>query len=465
MKLKILIEYLSPKALWMILFCISGHIAHLSSQSINPVRLIERIIVKKNKLSIELNAYFRKKYLKDNFFVEYDQNINLEKFDYSILTMPCIMNLISVIWISGDVYCVDEMDAELYHSLQRIKKVMQLMYPRTAWNGELRAAKLIAHPFDSSLSQEKRTALLFSGGIDSWSSMLAHLDKKQLLITAWGHWDLPLHEAGMWKIRKSKIEECARQFGNEVSFLKSNYQAFLNWEYLSSLTPEIPKWRLGAVEGLGWAGLTAPILLTRGYQTLRIASSHTWLYPYPSAATPYIDNNLYFCGLRVLHDQYDMTRGAKIAHITQTLKEHSLEKPFLKICSYEKKQDKNCCTCRKCISTIMGFYAHGEDPLPYGLQCSLALAWERTEELLKRSHLNAYTILYFKGLQNTLRNRVNGGEKIPKELHALLSIDLGKKTAAEASFQSILPRNELAKLLPGLIVPAQLEGMVVGDEL
>ena len=120
----------------------------------------------------------------------------------------------------------------------------------------------------------------------------------------------------------------------------------LNYQYLSQLSKEIPKWRLGAVEGLGWAGLTAPILLSKGISTLHIASSHTWHYPYPSAASPFIDNNLRFCGLRVLHDQFTLTRLQKVAYIDAVYNELGLEKPFLKICSYEKSQDSNCQECR-----------------------------------------------------------------------------------------------------------------------
>ena len=54
------------------------------------------------------------------------------------------------------------------------------------------------------IKQKEKTALLFSGGLDSTSTALAHLDKKQLLITAWGHWDLPLNEPALWQVRKRK---------------------------------------------------------------------------------------------------------------------------------------------------------------------------------------------------------------------------------------------------------------------
>ncbi len=170
----------------------------------NHINLIDGVSVTKNKLSVTINKDFKAQYLKGNFFAEYEPDINLEQFDYSILTMPFIMNAISIVWISGNVYYVDEMDTELYHSLERVKKVFQTMYPKTKWDGELRARTLVDHHFTAPQDTRERTALLFSGGIDSTSTAFAHLDKKELLITAWGHWDLPLNEHELWQTRRKK---------------------------------------------------------------------------------------------------------------------------------------------------------------------------------------------------------------------------------------------------------------------
>lgn len=409
--------------------------------------LMQRISVHKNRVDIVPHAGFKKQYLKADFFAQYDRDINLEAFDYSIQTMPFIMNVISIIWISDKIYYVDEMDTELYYAFERVKRVFKKMYPKTAWDGELRAHKLVAHQLPFAPHTRERTALLFSGGIDSTSSSFAHLDKKQLLITAWGHWDLPLNEQSLWQTRTKKIKAFAHQFGNETSFIRSNYASFLNWEYLSNLTPEILKWRLGAVEGLGWAGLTAPILLTKQYPILRIASSHTWLYPYPSAASPFVDNNLFFCGLRVMHDQFDMTREDKIAFICNTCKAKNIKPPFLKICSLEKKNDANCGTCRKCLSSAIGFLAINEDPRKYGIKVNEKTLMKRTVELLVPQKLNLYTILFFKGIQKTLQSRLKAALPISQELLPLLDIDFDKKRAFDVESLQKLNWQEMLTLL------------------
>ena len=174
---------------------------------------IECNSVQKNKLNIIPHKGFKTRYLKGNFFAEYETDVDLEQFDYSIQAMPFIMNVISIVWISGNIYYIDEMDTELYHSLERVKRVFKKMYPRTLWEGELRVRKLVEHPLLFNTKEKERTALLFSGGIDSTSTAFAHLDKKQLLITAWGHWDLPLNEQSLWQKRTKKISDFAHELG------------------------------------------------------------------------------------------------------------------------------------------------------------------------------------------------------------------------------------------------------------
>lgn len=94
----------------------------LFSQKTMPVKLIEGIKVARNRLSVAVNREFKRKYLKSDFFAEYDPEILLEQYDYSVLSLPFLLNVITIVWISGETYYVDEMDTELYYSLLRIKK-------------------------------------------------------------------------------------------------------------------------------------------------------------------------------------------------------------------------------------------------------------------------------------------------------------------------------------------------------
>ena len=133
--------------------------------------LIEQITVKKNRLDVVVNKEFKEAYLHENFFVEYDEDIDLEKLDYSLVTMPFIMNVISLVWVSGKEYYVDSMDQDVYDSLQRIKEVFKVFYPKTPWDGQLIPRKIVKNE-PLRVNTSERIALLFSGGVDCTSCII-----------------------------------------------------------------------------------------------------------------------------------------------------------------------------------------------------------------------------------------------------------------------------------------------------
>lgn len=428
----------------------SFFIASLQGYLFSHPLLIENIQVLGSTIIVRPNEEFKKKYLNNDFFVTYENEVDLSQFDYSILSIPFLMNVVSIVWISQEMYYVEQMDTELYHSLNRVKKVFQVMYPNTDWSGEIVPLTLVDHslPF---VKDENKIASLFSGGVDSVASFLQHSSNQQLLITAWGHWDLPLSNQGIWHERFQKINEFATACSQETSKIRSNYTAMLNYKYLSSLTREIPKWRLGAVEGIGWAGLTAPLLLSKGYATLAIASSHCWNYPYPSAASPFIDHNLRYCGLSVRHTQFELSRLQKIKYICKHFEAIGDTRPFLKVCSYEKDIDENCLRCRKCLTTALCFYALGYDPNPYGLESALEQTqkiFSRIYALFNKDELNFYSIQLGKEIQQTIRHRKEKGHHTSLYLEKFLTINFDEKRAFDTESQIALDWSTMIALLP-----------------
>ncbi len=309
--------------------------------------LSKKVIVTKNRVDIKINKQFKRSYLKEDFFVEY-KDVNLEQFDYSIVTLPFIMNVISLVWLSGNDYEIEEMDTEVYASLQTLKEVFKLFHPETPWNGRLLPKKLVKHSFTHT---SDNIALLFSGGVDSTTSSLFHKDKKQLLITSWGQSCLPLGEPKLWNKVHKRINKFAKQYGHDTTYLKSNYYYFMNFSVLKDLSPEITSWRIDTVEDIGWAGLIAPILLSRGIKTLRIGSSDNWDIPYASAANPYIDSNISFMGIKLYHDLFSMSRYDKIAYLVDQANKGLIDKPHLITCQ-KPGNVISCGSCEKCILTL-----------------------------------------------------------------------------------------------------------------
>ncbi len=343
---------------------------------------------KKNRIEVTINADFKKAYLLDDFFVEYDEDIDLTKLDYSIVTLPFIMNVMSLIWISGNTYSIDSMDQGVYDSLERIKLLFKLWYPRTSWNGRLRARKIVTAPTVTTATDNSITALLFSGGVDSLACSFEHREKKQLLVTAWGQSCLPLHEPELWHSIKQRLVDFAELYGHKNAFLTSNYYYFLNLKKLSKLSPEIRTWRIQTVEDIGWAGLIAPILMSKGISTLHIGSSDSILRFYPTACNPYIDGNIRFAGLHFKHDQFDLTRHDKIRFITDLCKHHLIEKPQLIICQ-KPGGIINCGSCEKCCATLLSLLSLEEDPWEFGYTITPEQAISDSQALLKNKEVNS----------------------------------------------------------------------------
>ena len=74
-------------------------------------------IINKNKIAVKANESFSQLFLKEDFFAEYDESIDLTVLDESIVTIPFVLNIIPVIWLCNKTYSIDVMDKDLYHSL------------------------------------------------------------------------------------------------------------------------------------------------------------------------------------------------------------------------------------------------------------------------------------------------------------------------------------------------------------
>ncbi len=346
--------------------CVVMQVVFPGKREVTP--LIRSVMLSKDKRSMKVIAHpeFSKNYLRWDFFVAYDE-VDLTKLDYTIVTAPFIMNVISAVWISGDKYSVEAIDEELYYSIKRLKAVFKVMFPKTKWDGELIPEKLVKNTL--SLSPDSEMAVLFSNGLDSVFTSLSHRDKKQLLITGWGQVDIPLKRKKLWKSRKREMVAFGKKYGHENTFLQSNFSSFRNHKKLQKLSPEINEWRAQTVEDIGWSGLVVPILASAGLNHLYIASSDAWGFEYSNAANPFVDGNIKVSGISVIHDKFDCSRQDKIVRLSQIRKELRQDTLCVKAC--EEAVDSNCCRCYKCLQTALGIIAIGEHPQDYGFNDSI----------------------------------------------------------------------------------------------
>lgn len=345
--------------------CMIAHAAH--------DQFITSINKDGQRITFVVNKQFHTAYLRDNLFVEYDTDIDLNQLDYTIITMPLIMNTIAIIWISGNDYYIDAMDRDLYYSLEIVRKIFKRFYPSTAFNGNLIPKQLINNRTKrSNSSKTTGIALPFSHGLDSLCTSLRLRETPQLLITARGMPDTPLNSWDTnWDYTKNSITHFAQLYGHTTTFITSNFHEFFNWRYLCNFSEEIQHWRLCVVEGLGWMGLAAPILVTKGYTTFVLPANGDWYSPHPGADCPLINSNVTFAGIYNISDGFEIPRMAKNQIIADICNKHDLEKPTFIICEEILDNRKNCCTCQKCVSSILALLLLHEKPCDYGFDMPL----------------------------------------------------------------------------------------------
>ncbi len=418
------------------------------------IPLIKSVELDEDKRSMDVIAHteFSKKYLRRDFFVAYD-DVDLTKLDYTILTVPFIMNVISAVWLSGDTYSIEAMDEELFYSIKRLKEVFKIMYPKTCWDGELIPGKLIQNTMVS--SGNNQIGMLFSNGLDSVFSSLFHRHKKQLLITGWGQVDIPMKKRKLWKKRKGEMLAFGKRYGHDNTFLRSNFSDFRNHAVLESLSPEIYEWRGQAVEDIGWSGLVIPLLFTKGLSHLYIASSNTWDYAFPFAANPFIDGNIKVAGISVVHDAFGYSRQDKVVSLSKIRKELNLDTLYVKACA--EAVDANCGRCNKCLQTALGILAIGDDPRDYGFNGSVENILNRAKSL-ELANLSYITRWRLKKIKECVER--SGNPSIMQQFQWLLQLDLAKNITdtRRARNQVIIDWKKLSELSPEIEVPAEMCG-------
>jgi len=398
-------------------------IFHVQSKIPITTNLVNEIEVRRSRLIVSVNDTFKRRYLKEDFFVTYHDDINLENLDESILIVPFLLNVISIVWVSGDTYHIPALDYDLYYSLKKVKKVLQAMYPKTDFNGEVIPGRLVKHAFALST---QGTAQMFSYGLDSLCSSLSHKSDPQLLITVHGHADTPLDSQDTWHSLKNRCAAFAKKFGFANSFLSSNYHQLFNYEVLRELSPEIDNWRLGAVEGLGWIGLAVPLLVIKGYSKLRIASSITWDCPWSHAANPFIDNAVICAGISVEHDGFEHTRVQKCELIKKLMHANYIRKLQVRVCSSTKSM-VNCGKCASCILTIYGLWAVGEDHHNYGFDINTQDVIKAASKFLQgHRKISRYKVWHFQCVQDYFKQhkeRRHGGRSLNAHIERFLAHD------------------------------------------
>lgn len=329
------------------------------------------------------------KYINYNipFIIEYSESI--QKVPQNIAIIPFIADILPLIWLTDGELYIDELDESFYNSIDNFKQGYITMYPMLKFKGKIYVKKKIKNK----VKETNNVAAFFSGGVDAFATLIAHLDEKPLLITLWGA-DINLNDTEGWKYTKQRIQSIANSFNLNNVFVRTNFRSILNEKQIPNLIKNTKdNWWHGFQHGIGIISHAAPLAYTHQLSNIYFASSFTIKDKgkVTCASDSTIDNFIKMCNSKVTHDQYEYSRQEKVKHICDFVKENNITFP-IHVC-WITSGGKNCCHCEKCYRTMFALFAEGVDPKNYG--------FNYTEEDLKKSYhlLKYYMSFRYKPIQ------------------------------------------------------------------
>lgn len=294
------------------------------------------------------------------FIIEYQQNI--ETVPDSVACIPFVTNVLPLVWLSDCELVLKEIDEDFYNCLPQLKRGYEDMFPESKWLGKITVASI--SPCQGTEAQ--RSAMFFSGGLDSVQTFISHIDEKPDLISIWGS-DIMYDNQDGWDKAYHHLQEVANQHHLRSVVIRSTFREFDCESRLQQVfSPQLrDSWWHGVKHGIGLLGHIAPYAYLNGISTMYIASTNC---PQDGvvrcASNPTIDNHVRFANCKVVHDGFEFGRQNKIKNIVDYCKRTGEFIP-LHVC-WESQTGENCCHCEKCYRTMVGLIVEVEDPQNYG---------------------------------------------------------------------------------------------------
>jgi hypothetical protein len=324
---------------------------------------------------------------------------------------PWIVAMLPYALSNGETIVSDlPADAELLENLKGLTAVWCDWYP------EYLPPKIQAPvaPLDKAEAPGRRSAAFFSGGVDSWFTVLRHAPELESaaigrvddLITVHG-FDIPLESTDEFIKLHAALSIGAKELGRELIVVRTNLR------------------RSGSLWAKGWgwlanaAGLASvALILEKRYRKVLIGSSYPYGSLFPWGSHPLTDGLFSTRTLLVKHDGASFNRAEKTALVAR----HKIALSHLHVC-WKHGAASNCGVCPKCIRTMATLQLLGAlqvaNPFPVDFQ------------------LDRLTRLY-------IENRYE--EDFIKEIHAL-AIQTGNLPIQAAALRSLRRSRRLRPLV------------------
>lgn len=305
------------------------------------------------------------KYFSDSPFEIYYPD-SIEDIPDAVLAVPFVCNVLPIIWLTDSLLYITELDKMFFKSIPEFKKGYMTMFPEAEFLGNVKVDREV----ECSSNSEERSALFYSGGLDSSQTLISHLDENPILLSIWGS-DIRYNNEDGWNLVHKVISNTAKKFNLSEYVFHSSFRDFdkesvLQNDFYAKLKDG---WWHGVKHGIALLGHVAPFAYKHNITKMYIASSfcsEDGLIK--CASSPLIDNFIKFCGCSVFHDGVEYSRQDKTHNLAEFYNETGI-KIDLHVC-WESQQGDNCCHCEKCYRTMASLWAENQDPRNFGFNFS-----------------------------------------------------------------------------------------------
>ena len=335
--------------------------------------------------------------MEQKFFCEYSEDVS--NVPESIAVIPLIANILPIIWIYDSELYIEECDRTFVKSIETIKRGYCKMYPMIDFGGRV----IVNQITDNFRPKSNKTLSYFSGGVDSYNTIINHHLENPVLFTAWGS-DVFFDDYEGWNNMLKSVSTASQIFNSPCVNVKSSFRMFINYTVLDKkVKKSADNWWHGFQHGIGLLSLCAPISYKYNIGVIYFASTYSEKNKgsYTCASDPTIDNYFAFANTVAIHDGYKLSRLQKIENIVNYSNQNNVLIP-LRVC-WESKGGKNCCSCEKCWRTIFELYAIGAKPEKHGFIFTKNQLMNTRFLYYKMNDFPTYTMEFYRESKNEIK--------------------------------------------------------------
>ncbi len=259
-------------------------------------------------------------------------------------------------------------------------------------------------------------ACCFSGGVDSWFSLLRNIDRVTHLVLIRG-FDVGLDNDPLWQASRERVVRVAEALGLRLVTCETNLRAVADRRHAEWGPPFDGDFWGERLHGAALASVALQIPDDIG--TLIIPATHSRDQLKPWGSSPRLDPCWSSRKVRIAHDGHEADRMEKVRSIARS----ALALETLRVC-HNDVTEANCGRCEKCVRTMAALHLCGA--------LRNALAFPRTDALrrLQRLEVPRHLTHHYHSLHEEAK--AVGDEQTARAVAAILGLRFSpERTAAE----------------------------------